>query len=134
MVSGLAKVATKGSKTGKEAVAEIVGVMFMSRTYAHMAHLKTGSFAKHKALNKFYDAVVDMADKLAEAGQGEWGKLDIPYVPMIGDVTDPISAISEHWDKIENLGEGCDKPYIENIVQEIEALYKKTLYLLKELS
>ena len=134
MVSGLAKVATKGSKTGKEAVAEIVGVMFMSRTYAHMAHLKTGSFAKHKALNDFYDEIVDMADTLAEAGQGEWGKLDIPYVPMIGDVTDPISAISEQWGKIEDLGEGCDKPYIENIVQEIEALYKKTLYLLKELS
>lgn len=134
MGKGLAKGMAKDSKYGKDAVAEIVGTMFMSRTYAHMAHLKTGSFAKHKALNDFYEAIVDMADALAEAGQGEWGKLDIPYVGMVGDVADPIGAIGEQWSKIEALANGCEKPYIENIVQEIEALYKKTLYLLKELS
>ena len=134
MVGGLAKATTRGSKMGKEAVGEIVGILFMSRTYAHMAHLKTGSFAKHKALNKFYDAVVDLADTLAEAGQGEWGKLDVPYVAMSSDVGDPISGIGEQWQMIEEAAGGCDKPYIENILQEIEALYKKTLYLLKELN
>ena len=134
MVGGLAKATTRGSKMGKEAIAEIVGVMFMSRTYAHMAHLKTGSFAKHKTLDEFYNEVVEMADELAEAGQGEWGKLDVPYVGMSGDVTDPISGLSEHWQMIEEAANGCDKPYIESIIQEIEAMYKKTLYLLKELS
>lgn len=131
MEEGLAKGA---SKNGKAAIAEIIGVMFMSRTYAHMAHLKTGSFAKHKALNEFYDGVVDLADSLAEASQGLFGRLDIPFVNMVDSVTEPIKGIESQGAKIKQLGSTCSEPYLGNILQEIEALYRKTLYLLKELS
>lgn len=106
----------------------------MSRTYAHMAHLKTGSFAKHKALNEFYDGVVDLADSLAEASQGLFGRLDIPFVNMVDSVTEPIKGIESQGAKIKQLGSTCSEPYLGNILQEIEALYRKTLYLLKELS
>lgn len=107
--------------------------MFMSRTYSHMAHLKTKSFAKHKALNEFYDGIVDMADTLAEAAQGKFGRLDIPYVDMKGDVNDPIKGLETHLTMLENLGKKCEEPYLQNIFQEIQAMYYKTLYLLKEL-
>ncbi len=122
-----------GKKTGANMVAEIIGIMFMSRTYAHMAHLKTGSFAAHKALDSFYDCIVGKADSLAEASQGLYGKLDIPYVGIDGNVMDPISALESHIARIKTLGRSCDEPYLENILQEIEALYRSTLYLLKEL-
>lgn len=131
MEEGLAKGA---SKNGKAAVAEIIGVMFMSRTYAHMAHLKTGSFSQHKALNEFYDGVVDLADSLAEASQGLFGRLDIPFVDMMDSVTEPIKGIENQAAKIKQLSSTCSEPYLGNILQEIEALYRKTLYLLKELS
>lgn len=131
MEEGLAKGA---SKNGKAAIAEIIGVMFMSRTYAHMAHLKTGSFSQHKALNEFYDGVVDLADSLAEASQGLFGRLDIPFVDMMDSVTEPIKGIENQAAKIKQLGSTCSEPYLGNILQEIEALYRKTLYLLKELS
>lgn len=114
-------------------VAKMIGIMFMSRTYAHMAHLKTSSYAKHVALNGFYDSIVGLADALGEAGQGTWGKMDIPYISLKGDVEDPIGTLETHLTMLENLGKKCKEPYLENIFQEIQALYYKTLYLLKEL-
>ena len=122
-------------KSGEmDAIAQIIGIMFMSRTYSHMAHLKTSSYSQHKALNKFYDSVVDLADDLAEAAQGKYGKLDIPFINMSGSVKDPISGLKMQWDMISEECEYCTTPFIDNIVQEIEALYSKTLYLLTELN
>lgn len=122
-------------KSGEmDAIAQIIGIMFMSRTYSHMAHLKTSSYSQHKALNKFYDSIVDLADDLAEAAQGKYGKLDIPFISMSGSVKDPISGLKMQWDMISEECEYCTTPFIDNIVQEIEALYSKTLYLLTELN
>jgi hypothetical protein len=115
-------------------IAKMIGILFMSRTYSHMCHLKTSSYSKHKALNAFYEEVVELTDTLAEASQGKYGKLDIPYVPLKGDVNDPIEGLKSHMAMIGNLKKKCDTPFIDNIIQEIEALYSKTLYLMKELS
>jgi DNA-binding ferritin-like protein len=117
-----------------ESIGKIIGVLFMSRTYSHMAHLKTGSYSKHKALNKFYDEIVDLADALAEATQGKYGKLNIPFVDMKGDIDDPIAGITTQLTMLENLCKKCDDEYISNIFQEIQALYRSTLYKMKELS
>lgn len=126
--------AGKVKSSEMDAIAQIIGIMFMSRTYSHMAHLKTSSYSQHKALNKFYDSIVDLADDLAEAAQGKYGKLDIPFISMSGSVKDPISGLKMQWDMISEECEYCTTPFIDNIVQEIEALYSKTLYLLTELN
>lgn len=115
------------------ALAKTIGILFMSRTYAHMAHLKTKSFAKHKALNEFYDEIVDLADALAEAAQGKYGRLDIPFIDMNEDVEDPINGIKKHLTMVENCAKKFDDAYLDNIFQEIQALYRKTLYLMIEL-
>ena len=112
---------------------KIVGIMFMSRTAAHMAHLKTSSYAKHMALNSFYDTVVDMADSIAEVAQGISGKLDIPYLPLKGDIEDPIEMLDTHRKMINTVAKGCDDRALNAIVDEILGLYSKTLYLLKDL-
>lgn len=133
-MAGLARMTTDNEMGScREDLGTIIGILFMSRTYAHIAHLKTGSFAKHKALNEFYDAVVDIADSLAEASQGLYGKLDIPYLNMIGKIEDPIGGITSQLKAIEKLIGSCDEDYIENILQEVQALYRKTLYLLVNL-
>lgn len=133
-MAGLARMTTDNEMGScKEDLGTIIGILFMSRTYAHIAHLKTGSFAKHKALNEFYDAVVYIADSLAEASQGLYGKLDIPYLNMIGKIEDPIGGITSQLKAIEKLIGSCDEDYIENILQEVQALYRKTLYLLVNL-
>ena len=131
MMAGLAKMVTENEMGScKEDLGTIIGILFMSRTYSHIAHLKTGSYAKHKALNEFYDSVVDMADSLAEASQGLYGKLEIPYLNMIGKIDDPIGGITSQLKAIEKLIGNIDEEYLKSILQEIQALYRKTLYLL----
>jgi hypothetical protein len=128
-------------KVGAVKMANIIGIMFMSRTYAHMAHLKTDSYSKHIALNDFYDSeddtdidIVELADGIAEAAQGHWGKLDIPFYDLVGDVENPVEALEEHLMMIKEEADGCDMPYLENMLQEVEAFYKQTLYMLRELN
>jgi hypothetical protein len=116
-----------------EAIAKIVGIMMMSRTYTHMAHLKTGSYAKHMALEVFYETIVDKMDQIAEAAQGKFGKLDIPYVQIKGDVEDPIGGLESQLMMITNAGKQIKEPFLDNIVQEIQACYSRTLYRLREL-
>jgi hypothetical protein len=131
-MEGLAK--GRKSKMGKDAIAEMVGYMFMSRDFAHKAHLKTSSYAEHEALNGFYDAIVDFADGLAEVAQGMYGKLDIPEVKMVGDVKKPIPGLEVHMKDLMDLGAGCKNGALNGIKDEIEGCYLKTLYLLRELS
>lgn len=40
-------------------IGELILRCFHARTNAHVLHLTTRSFAAHKALNEFYDGVVD---------------------------------------------------------------------------
>jgi len=44
----------------KNKYSQVVSILFNARTNAHIAHLQTRSFAKHKALNEFYDEVVEL--------------------------------------------------------------------------
>ena len=53
--------------------ADFVGMLFLARDVAHSVHLNTRSYSKHKALGKFYDEIIDLADKFAEAYQGRHG-------------------------------------------------------------
>ena len=126
--------ASKVSGMDKKAeIAKFIGVLMMSRTAAHLMHLKTGSYAEHKALNDLYDGIVEHLDSFAEAAQGEFGKLDIPYINMIGSVDSPSKAVASHLKALEKLGEACSQGYLKNIVDEVVALYRSTLYKLNEL-
>lgn len=124
----------KRMKMGGEAIAEIVGTMFMSRDFAHKAHLKTSSYATHEALGGFYDCIVAQADTLAETAQGKYGLLDIPTVGMKGNIDKPIKGLEMHMEDILELGRACGNGAIKNVIDEIEANYLSTLYKLRHLS
>jgi len=130
--------AAKGLKMshgkGADKVAEVVGILFMSRTFSHMAHLHTSSYSKHMALNDFYEEILDHADSLAESAQGKFGKLDIPYIDMTGSVAQPGESLEKHLDMIMKAAEGCDGRALNSIVDQIAQLYLEAIYKLKELS
>lgn len=128
---GLAGKVSGMDKTGD--IAKFIATLMMSRTYTHLAHLKTGSYAAHEALNDLYDGLVDLLDSFAEAAQGEFGKLDIPYINIMGSVDAPSKAIASHLKTLEKLGESCSQGYLRSIVDGIVALYRSTLYKLNEL-
>ena len=53
--------------------ADLIGHLFLARDVTHSVHLNTRSFAKHSALNEFYNSIVELADNFAEAYQGRHG-------------------------------------------------------------
>ena len=117
----------------KEA-AQIVGILFVSRDQAHREHLKTTSYAQHVALGDFYESVIDLADSFAEVYQGNHGILDVPYIqPAKGSIDD---ILEHHIATIESLKQAFKSKQdsaLLNIVDEISALYSKTLYKLRNL-
>ena len=115
-------------------IAKAIGIMFMSRTMTHQAHLKTTSYATHKALNDFYEGIVDLADDLAEAAQGQYGILDVPFISASGSTKDPIGMLQNHLKQLDDVMCDVDEDYLMNVYQEIQKLYRSTLYKLTYLS
>lgn len=116
--------------------ADFVGVLFMARNVAHSVHLSTRSFAKHSALNTFYDEVIDLADKFAEAYQGRHGLIG-PITMFSAKSSNIVAFLEESLSDIEGMRyEVCEKTdtALQNIIDEIVGLYLSTLYKLKFLA
>ena len=116
---------------------ELVGLLFLGRNVAHSVHLNTRSFSKHTALNTFYDQVVEVADKFAEAYQGRHGLIGPIAIPAAKKTTNIIDFLQSQMDEIEKgRYDVCDKTDtpIQNIIDEIVGLYLSTLYKLRFLA
>jgi len=116
---------------------EFVGMLFLARDVAHSAHLNTRSYAKHQALGGFYDSVIDLADKFAEAYQGKYGLIG-PIALMSPKKTNNVVEFLEG--QVEDLEamryKVVDKDCtpLQNIIDEIFGLYYSTIYKLKFLA
>ena len=117
--------------------ADFVGTLFLARDVAHSVHLNTRSYAKHVALNEFYDSIVDLADKFAEDYQGRHGMIG-PITLMSAKKTGNITEfLQDSMDDIEKMRyEVCkkDDTPLQNIIDEIVGQYLSTLYKLKFLA
>ena len=117
--------------------ADFIGTLFLARDVAHSVHLNTRSFAKHSALNEFYDGIVDLTDKYAEAYQGRHGLIG-PISLMSAKKTGNIIEFLE--DSLKDIEESrykvCDKidTPLQNIIDEIVGQYLKAIYKLKFLA
>jgi hypothetical protein len=117
--------------------ADFVGMLFLARDVTHSAHLNTRSYAKHKALGKFYEGIIDLADNFAEAYQGKYGLIG-PITLMSAKKTNNVVEFLEG--QVDELMEmrykvvDKDCTPIQNIIDEIFGLYYTTLYKLKFLA
>mgnify|MGYP000303307590 FL=1 len=117
--------------------AEFIGCMFLARDVAHSVHLNTRSFAKHKALGGFYDNVIDLADKFAEAYQGRHGLIGPISLHSARKTSNITEFLEDSLKEIEDMRyKVCDKSdtALQNIIDEIVGLYLTTLYKLKFLA
>jgi DNA-binding ferritin-like protein len=114
---------------------DLIARVFEACNVAHLEHWNTGNYAAHRALGDFYDEVIDLLDSLVEAHLGAFGKAGKvelgarqtkPCVALLGE---HVVWISKHREHIAQ-----DVAALENIVDEIVALYLRTLYKLKGLS
>ena len=117
--------------------ADFVGMMFLARDVAHSVHLNTRSYAKHVALNTFYDEIVDLADKFAEAYQGRHGLIGPISLMSAKKTTNIVEFLEDSLADIEKMRyevvEKTDTP-LQNIIDEIVGLYLSVLYKLKFLA
>lgn len=108
---------------------ELILHCFHARTNTHVLHLTTKSFAAHKALNDFYDGIIDLADSLAEAGSA-FGLLTFPAVPYEPS-KDAVELLETLMGQVDEYIEATDEGHLISIAEEIKALIASTLYKLR---
>ena len=104
-----------------------IGALFASRDMMHLQHLKTTSFAEHKALNSYYDGILDLTDSFTEKyfGRNKRVEIVIPESKAVDAVT--------HLKGMQKMIEAEMSNYpddLQNIMQEMLGLVNETLYLL----
>lgn len=117
--------------------ADFVGTLFLARDVAHSVHLNTRSYAKHVALQSFYDEIVDLADKFAEAYQGRhglMGPITLMSAVKTNNIVEFLQASMVELEKCRyEVCQKTDTP-LQNIIDEIIGLYLSTLYKLRFLA
>ena len=106
---------------------KFIGLLFQSRDSMHIAHLQTTSYAEHKALNGYYDGILDLTDKFTETYFGRFKRVEI-VIPEA-----KIMSAAEHLKEMQQLVDGERNNYpseLQNIMDEMLGLINKTLYLL----
>ena len=121
-------------QSNKVEVPDLINYLFFIRDESHRQHLSTKSYAQHKALNEFYDVLVDLIDDFAETYQGEFGLCELkPTTVEFKNFTDLLEKDLVNKIKLirENLS---NSPHLQNILDEFLSLVYKTLYKLRYLS
>ena len=116
---------------------DFVGYLFLERDVTHSVHLNTRSYAKHKALQKFYENIVDLADTFAEMYQGRHGLIGGISLQTAKKTTNVVEFLENQLQEIEDCRyDVVDEKdtALQNIIDEIVGLYLSTLYKLKFLS
>ena len=114
-------------------IEEYLGTLQQATVETWKSHLKTDKYSDHKALNEFYEDIVDLVDALIEEYQGIYGKVKDLKNMM---TTDKQSAI----DYLESLREMTrdgkslfKEDELKSDIDAILSLIDSTIYKLKEL-
>jgi hypothetical protein len=111
---------------------EFVSKVLFDRDAAHIAHWKTKSFAEHKALNEFYDAVLELIDGFVEQYQGCYGgRMAIEREDGNDDDIRDLLAFRAEWIEMYRY-KICEKDdtALQNTIDEVLRLYEQTQYML----
>lgn len=115
--------------------ADLIGHLFLARDVTHSVHLNTRSYAKHKALGGFYGKIIDLADDLAETYQGKYGLIGPITLHSAKKTGNIVEFLEDSLAEVEKARkEYEDDTALQNIIDEIVGLYRKTLYKLKFLA
>ena len=116
-------------------IEELITKIFAARNAAHLAHWKETSGYRHETLAEFYDHLLDAVDKLVEAYQGAFELVDVEELPKLGKVKDIVVQLEDDmlWIGKNRAKITQSLPALDNILQELEGVYLKALYKLRNL-
>ena len=116
---------------------DFLGLLFLARDVAHSVHLNTRSYAKHVALNIFYDRIIGAADDFAEAYQGRHGLMGPITLHSAKKTANIIEFLEDSLKEIEDCRyEVADKSdsSLQQLIDNIIEIYLRTLYKLRFLA
>ena len=115
----------------------LMSLLFLARDLAHREHLKTKSYAQHKALGNFYKGIIENADAIAEAYQGQYGLMKNIEILGYKDSKEIIIELQAQvkWIK-DNRYKICEKDDtpVQNLIDAAVETYLSALYKLRFLS
>ncbi len=117
--------------------ADFVGILFLARDVTHSVHLNTRSYSKHKALQKFYENIIDLADSFAEAYQGRHGLIGPISLMSAKKTSNVVEFLESQLAEIESVRyDVCDKSdtALQQLIDNVIELYLSTLYKLRFLA
>lgn len=115
-------------------IEKLISRVFATRDAAHLEHWRETSGYRHEVLGGLYGDLVGAIDKLVEAHMGAFD--------VIGDVAleqPKIKSFVDHlesdllWISENRLKITSKLPALDNILQELEAVYLSVLFKLKRL-
>jgi hypothetical protein len=110
-----------------------IGTLMQSRNQAHILHLQTNSFAAHKALQEYYEEIIELIDGLVESYQGRYGILR--GYKMEGVIKEDDNALM-YFEGLSKFVEMIrtkvpQDSYIQNEIDNVVNLVESTKYKLK---
>ena len=118
----------------EQEAAAFVSVLLHSGTVTHFMHLQTDSYAKHKALGKYYEEIVELVDDFAEAYQGEYGVIN-DYPADFHIEKDAVKYLDNIAEFIKQSREELPQDkLLQTLIDNIAVLVDSTRYKLKSLS
>lgn len=114
----------------------LISNMFASTTAAHMLHLTiTGdsSYARHKALNEYYDELPDLLDSIVEEYQGHHLKLlEVPTItpPTVKTIKEFVDHLNSLYIIVDQAQQATMCSSLKNTLDETKSLINSTKYKL----
>lgn len=113
---------------------EFISQLHDSKQQTIVWHHQTTSYAEHKALNKYYEQIVDLIDELVESVSGVYGR-------PVGYSVETLQNYSGHQQLVKYYKDLYDfvqkerktiyqDTWIQNQIDEIAQLIAQTRYLL----
>lgn len=120
---------------------DLASILLHSQTQTHIYHLRVkgnGSYAAHKALQKYYESIDVLVDMLVESYQGKNGLVYFDQVDEI-DNNASIENILKYFDKLISIidklrkGKELEDSFIQNQIDAVVDLLYSTKYKLENL-
>jgi hypothetical protein len=120
---------------------ELASILMHSRTQAHVFHLGVsgpGAYAAHKALQKYYENIVDLLDSLVESYQGKHGLIKFKPVINLDNNCDGANIVA-YFDKLIQIvcalrqAPNLSDSFIQNEIDNVVNLLYSTKYKLVNL-
>ena len=127
----------KEQKETKANFVSLLSKLLDSQKQIHIFHLQTKSFAEHKALQDYYDAIPDLVDSLVESAQGLFGIITgwKSFEVLEYQSKDQcISYLKNILNEINVVRNSIKYSFILNQLDTIDELIYSTIYKLKNLS